>query len=62
LRTQYERWYNVHSWTGLVLGLGMFVVCFSGTVAVLYEQLEAWEQRPHLNVPAVEIRDIPLDA
>jgi uncharacterized iron-regulated membrane protein len=61
LRTQYERWYDVHSWTGLVLGLGMFVVCFSGTVAVLFDQLEAWEQRPHLTVPAIEISDMQLD-
>ncbi|MDZ7683870.1 MAG: PepSY-associated TM helix domain-containing protein [Gammaproteobacteria bacterium] len=33
-----------HSWIGLLVGALMYVVCLSGTVAVLYPWLERWEQ------------------
>lgn len=33
-----------HAWVGLLAGAIMYVVCLSGTIAVLYPWLERWEQ------------------
>jgi len=40
---RHKRNYGLHSWSGLVLGLFVFVVCFSGSLALFYEELEPWE-------------------
>ena len=37
-----------HSWIGLLVGVMMYLVCLSGTLAVFYQEFERWEQ------PAVE--------
>ena len=42
-RARHNRNYNLHSWTGVSLGLFVFVVCFSGCVALFYHELLAWE-------------------
>ncbi|MEM7363685.1 MAG: PepSY-associated TM helix domain-containing protein [Pseudomonadota bacterium] len=61
MKTRYERWFDVHSWGGLLLGLLMYVVCFSGTVAVLFDGIQAWELRSHLDVGEVETLELPID-
>jgi uncharacterized iron-regulated membrane protein len=33
-----------HSWIGLLVGVFMYLICLSGTVAVLYPDFERWEQ------------------
>ena len=33
-----------HSWVGLMVGVLMYLVCLSGTLAVFFEELERWEQ------------------
>jgi len=33
-----------HSWLGVAIGALMYLVCLSGTLAVLYPELERWEQ------------------
>lgn len=33
-----------HSWIGLMVGVLMYLVCLSGTLAVFYEEFERWEQ------------------
>lgn len=33
-----------HSWVGLLVGVLMYLVCLSGTVAVFYLEFERWEQ------------------
>lgn len=33
-----------HSWIGLMVGVLMYLVCLSGTIAVFYEYTERWEQ------------------
>lgn len=40
------RLYSVHSWTGAVLGLFLFAVCFSGAPALFFEELGPWERAP----------------
>ena len=38
---------NAHSWLGVMLSGILFLVCFSGTLAVFHQELERWEQ-PHI--------------
>jgi len=33
-----------HSWLGVFLGVFLFLVCLSGTIAVFHQELERWEQ------------------
>jgi uncharacterized iron-regulated membrane protein len=33
-----------HTWIGLLVGIPMYLVCLSGTLAVFYQELERWEQ------------------
>lgn len=42
-RARYTRNYDLHSWTGVTLGLFVFVVSFSGCIALFYHELLAWE-------------------
>lgn len=38
---------NAHSWVGVFLGVLLFLVCVSGTIAVFHLEFERWEQ-PHI--------------
>ena len=42
-RTRHLRIYDLHSWTGITLGLFVFVVAFSGCLALFYHEVLAWE-------------------
>ena len=33
-----------HTWLGLVVSAVMFLICLSGTIAVLHKEFERWEQ------------------
>ncbi|MGH8195017.1 MAG: PepSY-associated TM helix domain-containing protein [Woeseiaceae bacterium] len=35
---------SAHSWTGLMVGALMYLVCLTGTLAVFFEEFERWEQ------------------
>jgi len=48
-----RRLYRVHSWTGLSLGLLLYVVCFSGSTALFTDELFRWE-RPGVRFGAVD--------
>jgi len=39
--------YNVHSWTGVLCSILLFVVAFSGTVALFVDELTQWERPAH---------------
>ncbi|MEM8937370.1 MAG: PepSY-associated TM helix domain-containing protein [Pseudomonadota bacterium] len=43
IRERQIRIYDLHSWTGIALGWFLYVVCFSGTVAVFVGELRTWE-------------------
>lgn len=36
--------YDTHSWVGVILGLIIYVVCFSGSIALFVNELTTWEQ------------------
>ncbi|MFW6094210.1 MAG: PepSY domain-containing protein [Pseudomonadota bacterium] len=43
-----------HSWLGVTVGALMYLVCLSGTLAVLYPQFERWEQPAVAESPDVD--------
>lgn len=50
---------NAHSWVGIFLSVILFLVCFSGTVAVFHQEFERWEQPqiPEMSSIAPEMLD-----
>jgi len=42
-KARYLRIYDLHSWTGAVLGLLIFAVCFTGCIALFHQELLTWE-------------------
>jgi len=42
-RARHLRIYDLHSWAGITLGLFLFVVAFSGCVALFDEGIKSWE-------------------
>lgn len=46
-----RRWFELHSFVGIVCGIPMFLVCWSGTVAVLSHEIDAWLD-PRVVAPA----------
>ena len=46
-----RRWFDWHSWAGVLAGLLMFVVCWSGTVATVSHEVD-WLLNPAQRVEA----------
>lgn len=42
-KDRHKRNYDLHSWTGVVLGIYLFIVCFTGAVAVFGTDIARWE-------------------
>ncbi len=42
-RVRHLRMYDLHSWTGLAIGLLIYIVVFTGCVALFHAELESWE-------------------
>ena len=40
----------------------MFVICFSGTISVVFDALQAWEFRQDLHIESVEAKAIDYDS
>ncbi|MEM9304332.1 MAG: PepSY-associated TM helix domain-containing protein [Pseudomonadota bacterium] len=51
-RDRRVRIYDAHSWTGISLGLVLFVVCFTGSLAMFARDLQTWED-PARRLPLV---------
>lgn len=50
------RFYQIHSWTGFLLGLLSLVVFFTGAIAVFAQELGAWGARGKTQPPLLDIR------
>ncbi|MEM7781101.1 MAG: PepSY-associated TM helix domain-containing protein [Pseudomonadota bacterium] len=42
-RERHVRIYDLHSWTGVSIGIIMFFVCFTGSIALFHHEFEPWE-------------------
>ncbi|MEM0984916.1 MAG: PepSY-associated TM helix domain-containing protein [Pseudomonadota bacterium] len=52
-RVRHKRNYDLHSWTGVALGFFLFVVCFTGSVALFYNEILSWEDpNKRITLPA----------
>ena len=51
---RHKRMYALHEWIGLLFGLFLFMVAFTGTVAMFHDELSFWE--------SVELRDAAASA
>lgn len=52
-RDRHKRLYSLHSWIGILLGLFLYVVAFTGTAAMFAEEIKSWEN-PALRAPFTE--------
>ncbi|MEM9530258.1 MAG: PepSY-associated TM helix domain-containing protein [Pseudomonadota bacterium] len=59
-RDRRVRIYDAHSWTGISLGLVLFVVCFTGSLAMFYHEIHSW-QDPAARLPAEVAAPVPVD-
>ncbi len=60
-RDRRVRIYDAHSWTGISLGIFLFVVCFTGSLALFDHEIQSWEDPARrLAVPAQTIDLHPL--
>lgn len=58
-RDRHKRLYDLHSWIGILIGLFLFVVSFTGCVALFSAELHPWENpTQRLAIPK---RPVPLE-
>ncbi len=55
-----NRLFVLHSWAGIVTGLLMFIVCFSGSVVVFKNEIDLWANPSLAQLPRSE-KPAPLD-
>ncbi len=56
-----NRMFTLHSWAGIVTGLLMFIVCFSGAVVVFKHEIDLWANPSLAQLPRAE-KPASLDA
>ena len=56
-----NRLFVLHSWAGIVTGLLMFIVCFSGAVVVFKNEIDLWANPSLAQLPRAD-KPAPLDA
>ncbi len=52
-QARHKRFYSLHSWAGILLGLFIYVVSFSGVVALFGDEIISWED-PNLRLAIPE--------
>lgn len=57
-REALRRLYDLHSWIGLALGLLLYVVSFSGVVALFTEELDPWLRADFSAPPSLSSEDL----
>eukprot|EP01030_Chromulinospumella_sphaerica_P013302 gene13302-13079_t len=55
-----NRLFVLHSWAGIVTGLLMFIVCFSGSVVVFKNEIDLWANPSLAQLPRAD-KPAPLD-
>ena len=55
-----RKFLSVHTWVGLVAGLGLFIAFYAGALTVFVHELQDWERAG--KGPAVEAQAAPGDA
>ena len=50
-----KRLLTLHSWAGIVTGLLLFIVCFSGAVVVFKNEIDLWANPSLAQLPRVQI-------
>jgi uncharacterized iron-regulated membrane protein len=59
MRTEYLRIYKaVHTWTGIVCGMALFIAFYAGALSVFKEPISRWASPPAA-LPAVPLTDAP---
>jgi uncharacterized iron-regulated membrane protein len=53
-----KRLITVHGWSGILLGLALYIVIFSGAVVVLSHEIGAWSVSGHKEGPALSHPDL----
>ncbi|MEO1043727.1 MAG: PepSY-associated TM helix domain-containing protein [Pseudomonadota bacterium] len=59
-QARHKRNYDLHSWSGVALGLFVYIVAFSGCLALFFEELQTWED-PARRLTVAE-DPVPIDA
>ena len=59
-RVRHLRIYDLHSWTGVALGLFLYVVAFTGCFALFHSEIHTWED-PGQRLTLAE-NPVPIDA
>lgn len=52
--------FALHSWAGIVTGVLLFIVCFSGAILVFKHEIDFWAN-PSLELPAITGQAAPVD-
>lgn len=60
-RDRHKRLYDLHSWIGVLVGLFIFVVAFTGSVAVFNTEIQPWENpAQRLSIPETPVEFEPI--
>ncbi|RYY16404.1 MAG: PepSY domain-containing protein, partial [Chitinophagaceae bacterium] len=60
----YNIFFHLHTVSGIVITVGLFVIFFAGAFSLFLKEIEAWEHSPELNTSAAvptTVKPIDLD-
>lgn len=43
MSTRYDRFLNLHTWTGVIAGMALFVAFYAGSIMVFHDSLHSWQ-------------------